>query len=92
MKGQGKIVAHHGNLVGPGGFFDQRRSAAAIGTLQVFKDYDGHLRALRRTQCGIHKGLLCRSAPRSSEYRKQQPTGKQIPGNIFHNSLGHGKL
>ena len=50
----------------PGGFFDQGRGTAAIGALQVFEYHNGNLRALRRTQGGIHR-LLRPGAQRSRE-------------------------
>jgi hypothetical protein len=66
MKRKRKIVAHNWNLVGSGGFFDQWRGTAAIGALQVFEYHNCNLRALRRTQGGIHR-LLRRGAQRSRE-------------------------
>ena len=50
MLRQGEVVADHRNLVGFAGFHHQRSGAGAVGTLQVFKDHDGHVGAFGRTQ------------------------------------------
>ena len=44
--GQLVVVADDWDLVGFGVFFDQRGGAGAVGTLEVFKDHDGDVRAL----------------------------------------------
>ena len=53
MHGQREIVADDRNLVGSGGLFHQGRGAATVGTLQVFKNNQGDLGALGRSERGI---------------------------------------
>ena len=86
MKRQRKIVDHEGNLIRSRGLFHQRRSAAAIGTLQIFEHHNSYTRALRRPQRGIHSRLLRRGGRKNRQYHKQQTRHEKIPGNIFHNS------
>jgi len=49
--GRGK--SDNRNLVGFGGFLQQRSGAAAVGTLQVLEDHDGDLSAFWRLEGGV---------------------------------------
>jgi len=52
--GQRVVVADDRDLVGLGGFFDQRGGAGAVGALEVFEDHDGDVGAFG----GFEDGFL----------------------------------
>ena len=53
-------MSHDGNLIGFGCLLDQGGGAAALRTLQIFKNHQGKLRSLRRAERRI--GILRDSA------------------------------
>src|SRR5271163_4953671 len=55
VRGDYKVVPHHGYLVGLRGLFENGRHAATLRALQILENYDGHLRALGRTQHRIRR-------------------------------------
>ena len=51
-----KVVTDNGDIVGFAGLFQKRRGTAAVGTLQIFKNYDRDLSSLGRLEdriCGL---------------------------------------
>ena len=64
-------MANHGNLVGLRGFFDQRRGAAAIGTLQIFKHHDGDLRPFRWLEDWVDFILSGNVSREQKDYRRK---------------------
>src|SRR5262249_13390916 len=81
VHGQGKVMSNHGNFVGPGRLRNERGLHTALGTLQVFENHDGDLRAFRRTERRVD-GVL-----RESDGGKQGDGDKSWNQNSVHGRM-----